>query len=276
MIEENKPKLITFDGEARSGKGTIVQLTKDYLRDECGFKVMLIDRGQAFRALVVAASRDGVDMEDPHAIDAFLDNPTNLEYATQFVRDVYRMPKEERDALLYTNEVGENSAKIGARPASQEFVIGLTMRWVEKAGAEGYDVILVDGRALENIAREMAQDGLCDYRMGLYFICDATVGARRTLGYAMIPYDSLDDQQLSKVTSFVQQITERNERDKQRTVERLTPPQGAVVHHIPHIELSEQENTQHPPMIIIDTSSDVSKEEMSRPVAELVGRKLRE
>lgn len=31
------------------------------------------------------------------------------------------MPKHDRELLLYTNEVGENSAKIGARPLSQIF-----------------------------------------------------------------------------------------------------------------------------------------------------------
>ena len=42
------PKLITFDGDARSGKGTIVSLVKDYLRDVDHRKVMLIDAGQVF------------------------------------------------------------------------------------------------------------------------------------------------------------------------------------------------------------------------------------
>ena len=65
-------KLVTFDGEARSGKGTVVQATKDYLRDECGYSVMLIDAGQVFRVLVVGATRAGVDMDNPDAIDAFL------------------------------------------------------------------------------------------------------------------------------------------------------------------------------------------------------------
>ena len=69
MTDFLPPRLITFDGEARSGKGTIVQFTKDYLRDELGLKVMLIDRGQTFRTLVVAATRAGVDLDDAEAIE---------------------------------------------------------------------------------------------------------------------------------------------------------------------------------------------------------------
>jgi cytidylate kinase len=70
MNQNMVPKVVTFDGEARSGKGTIAQATKDYLRDECGYEVMLIDRGQTFRVLVVAAANAGVDLDAPEAIDA--------------------------------------------------------------------------------------------------------------------------------------------------------------------------------------------------------------
>ena len=72
------PKLVTFDGEARSGKGTIVQMTKAYLRDERGYNPMLIDRGQAFRSLVVAAQRASVDIDSPDSIDDFLNNQVVL------------------------------------------------------------------------------------------------------------------------------------------------------------------------------------------------------
>ena len=266
------PKLVTFDGEARSGKGTIVQATKDYLRDECGLNVMLIDRGQAFRALVVAATQRGVDVHDPAQIDAFLADEANLEYATQFVKDVYHMTKDERDALLYTNEVGENSAKIGARAASQIFVIGLTKKWMKDADNEGYDVVLIDGRALEAIACEMDHEKTCEYVLGLYFTCDATVGARRTLGYAATPYDELDETQKTEVDAFVVQINARNHADKTREVERLIPPAGAVTYALPDLPKTLASSPR--PMLILDTSAELSKEAMAKPVARLVAQAL--
>lgn len=261
------PKLVTFDGEARSGKGTIVQATKDYLRDECGYKVMLIDRGQTFRVLVVAATRAGVDMDDPEGIDAFLANEKNVSECVQFVKDVYHMEKTKRDGLLYTNEVGENSAKIGARPASQSFVADLTKKWVRDAGEEGFQVVLIDGRALEAIAAEMDAEGLCEYVLGLYFICDARVGARRTLGYANIPYDSLSVNQKADVDALVQQIDMRNKRDKERDVERLAHPEGAVTAILPDIPTLQGGAR---PMIIVDTSAKITKQEMSLPVARAI------
>lgn len=265
------PRLVTFDGEARSGKGTVVQATKDYLRDECGYKVMLIDRGQTFRVLVVAAAQAGVDLNDVAALDAFLTDETNIAACVQFVKDVYHMAKDEREALLYTNEVGENSAKVGARPASQKFVADLTKKWLHDAGQEGYEVVLIDGRALENIACEMHAEGLCDYCLGLYFVCDAVVGARRTLGYAAAPYDQLDQAARARVDELVTQIHVRNRRDQERDVERLVAPADTPVSRLPEIAESTRSDQ---PMYIIDTSAELTKEAMSLPVAKLVAARL--
>lgn len=266
------PKLVTFDGEARSGKGTIVQATKDYLRDECGYNVMLIDRGRTFRVLVVAASRAEVDMSDANAIDRFLSDEKNVAECVQFVKDVYHMEKDERDALLYTNEIGENSAKIGARPASQAFVADLTKKWLHDAGDEGFQVVLVDGRSLEKIGAEMHQEGLCDYKLGLYFTCDAVVGARRTLGFASKSYESLSDDEKQQVDELIVQIDERNMRDKEREVERLAPPAAAPIFILPDVPAFEKTDSR--PMAIIDTSAEITKEAMSLPVAKYTAAAL--
>jgi len=260
--------LITFDGEARSGKGTIVQITKDYLRDERGYKVMLIDRGQTFRVLVVAAERAGVDLDSPVALDAYLENEENSTLCVQFVKDVYHMTKAERDALLYTNTVGVNSAKVGARPASQEFVKMLTKKWVRDAGEEGYEIVLVDGRALETVSREMDVEGLCDYRMGLYFICDAKISARRTLGYAKTPYEELSSDEKAAVDQLVEQIETRNYSDRHNRANdehRLVPPVGALTYVLPN--MPSVAKSDGIPMYIIDTSAELTKERMSLPVA---------
>ncbi|MGB4762167.1 MAG: hypothetical protein WBP12_02295, partial [Candidatus Saccharimonas sp.] len=143
------PKLVTFDGEARSGKGTVVGLVKDYLRDERGHKVMLIDAGQVFRVLVVEMMQAGVNLDAPEQIDAYLSDDGNVMRGVQFVKQVYRMPKQKREVLLYTHEVSANSAKVGARGLSQAFKDNLLRKWLSDARMEGFDAVLLDGRALE-------------------------------------------------------------------------------------------------------------------------------
>jgi cytidylate kinase len=271
-MEKNPlPILITFDGEARSGKGTIVQATKDYLRDNKNLKVMLIDAGQVFRVLVVAASRAGVDLNDPDAIDAFLSDDANAESAVQLVKDVYHMSKEDRDDLLYTNEVGENSAKVGARPLSQDFKDMLLKKWLRDARSDGYQVVLLDGRALDEVGSRLASEGLCDFPLGLYFICDAEVGARRTLGFAGRLYDELSSEEKAAVDKLIDQIIVRNVADRIRPVQPLVRP-DTEVSKLPTI--AQPSLTSGRPMYLVDTSANLTKQEMSDPVIELVSRSL--
>ncbi|CAN5395238.1 hypothetical protein BH10PAT4_BH10PAT4_4490 [soil metagenome] len=263
------PILITFDGEARSGKGTIVQATKDYLRDIEKRNVMLIDAGQVFRVLVVAATRAGINLDNSDAIDAFLGDDTNVQNCVQLVKDVYHMEKEERDELLYTNEVGHSSAKIGARPLSQQFKDNLLKRWLMDARTDGVDVVLLDGRALEEVGAALEDDSLCYFRLGLYFICDSIVGARRTLGFANRLYDDLDDNEKASVDALVSQINARNEADEKRAVQPLVRPSGVAISHLPSIEPNHRDGR---PMFLLDTSAEMSKLDMSDPVIELVSQ----
>lgn len=267
-MEKNPlPILITFDGEARSGKGTIVQATKDYLRDTKERKVMLIDAGQVFRVLVVAATRAGVNLDDPDAIDAFLQDDKNAEDSVQLVKEVYHMTKQERDDLLYTNQVGENSAKVGARPLSQYFKDELLKKWLRDARDEGYEIVLLDGRALDEVGSRLESEGLCDFRAGLYFICDEQVGARRTLGFAGKQYEELSDQEKASVNALVEQIKLRNQADRIRPVQPLVRPNTAVS-ALPTIAEPSSETGR--PMYLVDTSADMTKLEMAVPVTELV------
>jgi cytidylate kinase len=266
------PKLITFDGEARSGKGTIVQATKDALRDDYGYHVMLIDGGQVFRCLVVAASRAGVDLNNPSAIDVFLEDDENAEACVHFVKDVYHMSKSERDSLLYTNQVGADSAKIGARPLSQAFKDELLKKWLRDARVEGFEVVLLDGRALEETGTMLENEGLCNFIMGLYFTCDATVGAMRTLGFAGRRYEELSPTLAKSVDELVAQIEARNKADRERAVQPIVPPKNAPILHLPDIGEIEVPNGRF--MATVNTSTSMNKTQMSAPIAALTASVL--
>ena len=266
MTTNSLPLLFTFDGQARSGKGTVVHAVKRSLQNR-GIKTMLIDAGQVFRVLVVSAGHHGVDMESPDAIDAFLNDDAMLHETTELVKKVYAMPHDERDALLYTLKVGENSAKIGARPKSQEFKDGLLRKWLTDAVHEGYEVVLLDGRALEEVGSMLDAEGYCVYDMGLYFVCQAEIGARRTLGFAARSYDELTDKERRQVDALITQIDARNRSDAERKVQPIVPPENAPVCLLPEFEF-----TYHPgerQMLIIDTSAELTKNDMVSPVVRM-------
>lgn len=268
-MDDHLPKLITFDGDARSGKGTIVSLVKDYLRDELHHQVMLIDAGQVFRVLAVAMSEAGVDLDDPDAIDAYLKTNDNAEHCVQRVKEVYYMTKDERDELLYTQQVSVDSAKIGARPLSQSFKDDLLRKWLRDARVEGFDVVLLDGRALGEVGGMLEREGLCDYVLELFFVCDPIISARRTLKLMDAEYDDLPDMQREAVDELVEQITTRNRADRTRAVQPVVEPVGAPRYLVS--ELPETLPAHTPcPAVIIDRSVELPRETMAQPVIRLI------
>ncbi len=247
-------------------------MTKDALRDSYGHKVMLIDAGQVFRCLVVAATNRSVDLDNAVAIDAFLGNNESAEACVQFVKAVYHMEKIDREALLYTNDVSVGSAKIGARPLSQAFKDELLKKWLRDARVEGYEIVLLDGRALEETGAMLERADLCDFNIGLYFTCDAMVGALRTLGFAGKTYETLTDKEKIAVDSLVIQINERNDADRLRAVQPIVPPNNAPIFLLPDITTDKPSESRF--MATIDTSASMSKQEMSDPVIRLIVSKL--
>ncbi len=263
------PKLVTFDGEARSGKGTIVSLVKDHLRDIRHHKVMLIDAGQVFRVLVVAMTEQGVDLDDAAAMDQYLSNPDNERHAVARVKAVYHMTKSEREALLYTPEIGVNSAKVGGRPLSQAFKDKLVRKWLRDARVEGFDIVLLDGRALDEVGSMLEREGLCQYVLGMFFVCDPRVSAQRTLGLMPKPYDELDDTTRESVDQLIAQIESRNQADRERTVHPVIPPAHASRYLVSELPSVLPPTNGHP-SVIVDRSIELPFATMAEPVIRLI------
>lgn len=256
------PILVSFDGQARSGKGTIVHAVKRSLLER-GYKTMLIDAGQVFRVLVVSLAQHGVDSDSPEAIDAFLSDEQMLSETAALVKKVYEMDHPERDALIYTLEVGANSANVAKRPKSQDFKDGLLKKWLSDARVEGYEIVLLDGRALTEVGQMLEDEGFCDFRYELYFTCDAQMGARRTLGFAGKSYESLNEDARARIDALVEQINTRNRADAERAIQPVVPPAGASSYTLPDFD---HKPTGGREMMIIDTSGEMTKQQMVEPI----------
>jgi len=224
---------------------------------------MLIDAGQVFRVLVVSLAQHGIDSNSPEAVDAFLSDNQMLSDTALLVKKVYEMDHPERDALIYTLEVGANSAKVATRPKSQEFKDGLLKKWLSDAREEGYEIVLLDGRALTEVGQMLEDEGYCDFRYELYFTCDAQMGAMRTLGFAGKRYGSLTGDAKTRVDALVEQINARNASDAERAIQPVVPPQGAPRYTLPDFN---HQPTGGREMMIIDTSSEMTKEQMVGPI----------
>ena len=71
---------------------------------------------------------------------------------------------------------------------------------------------------------------------------------------------------------LVAQINARNESDRVREVQPIVVPQGAPIFMLPDVAIPEEHIGRF--MAIIDTSADMTKQQMSQPVATLIAAVL--
>ena len=139
-----------------------------------------------------------------------------------------------------------------------------------------YDVVLLDGRALEETGAMLVSHGLCELDVGLYFVCDAEMGARRTLGLASKTYQELREFEKIEVDTLMRQIEVRNHADRVRTVQPVKPPEQAQHWLLPNSIDYKASSQTTPVFYTVDTSADMSKAAMTQPVCRFLGSYLRE
>ncbi|MGK2896231.1 MAG: (d)CMP kinase [Candidatus Saccharimonadales bacterium] len=270
-VETTQMKLITVEGEARSGKGTATRAIVEVL-SLAGHKVRVVDQGQKFRALAVCAIRSGVDTEDGTSLQQFLAAKDTLPRMLSLLDDLHGVSDAERDAVLYTQEIGTASSMVGAQAVSQQLAIDLLTAQVEKAIRDGVEVLVIDGRAMSQKAEHFEQTLPVTLALGLHFRTWAVVAARRMTGI-MTPEVELVEKERESLRIAAEEVTKRNESDRNRAVYPLIDPGNAV-----RIDLTRvQDGIPGDLMIdvlaarqvLIDTSrSNVAQ--MTKPVIELV------
>jgi hypothetical protein len=90
----------------------------------------------------------------------------------------------------------------------------------------------------------------------------------RTLGFAAMQYDHLDATDRQTVDQLTAQIIERNRADRERAVQPIVPPAGAPRLTLPDLPVTHPQSVRL--MATIDTSADMTKQQMYEPVVALV------
>lgn len=271
-------RIITFEGEARSGKGTSVRAVREALQ-EAGCNVFFIDQGQKFRAFARLALDRKIPLEDQTAVTEFLQDPTMRDEMLELLKTVSHMEQPEIDALLYTQEVATGAAQIGMNPRSQHLLVDVLFDQVRNIVAEEKpDVILVDGRDMANKGRKMAEEGIADFLLGFYFRCDTAIAARRTEGI-FVEMDKMNVDEKLQLLDAITRISDRNRQDALRSVHPMREPANAYPLHTGAFHLDDQEfvtqaakSALDSGVVSIDTSYTRSVEEMTGPVVALTKR----
>lgn len=268
--ESNIPILLTVQGQARSGKGTLAgALLTDLSQD---FNAHLIDQGLKFRIIAERYLNDGGDIEDIDAIGSYLESD-GYNTVLERLSDVARMEKPEKEATFYTPEINNASGMVGKSAIAQAKAIELLIDEV-KNEAKNREIIILDGRAMLEKGRKLEAMGIVRFPLAIDVKCSSLVAAQRITDLVK-PVEELSLEESRRLLIQVSDIDKRNSSDARRKVYPSLPISGAfefdVTHDHTEDELAEAcEEAFANGALSLDNSYTRKKDEFTVPAILLV------
>lgn len=188
--------VITIDGPAASGKGTVAKIVAARL----GFHYL--DSGALYRVTALAALNLGIDMGDAHAVSRVAQD-----LDVQFVGEKVILAQEDVSSLVRTEEIGKLASKIAAFP---ELRVALLKRQRDFQKAPG---LVTDGRDMGSVVFPNAI---------LKVFLTAQVELRAERRYKQLILNNLiDGVQPGILADLLVELQKRDEQDSQRAVAPL-------------------------------------------------------
>jgi len=201
--------VITVDGPAASGKGTIAAAVARAL----GFHYL--DSGALYRLVALKASRAGVDLADAPALAA-LAAALDVQFATGSVR----LDGEEVATAIRAETVSGGASRVAVHPAVRTALIGRQRSFRQSPG------LVADGRDMGTVV-------FPDAPLKVFLTATAEERARRR-------HKQLIEKGLSDtLDSLLRDIRERDARDSGRAAAPLVPALDAVLLDTTHLTIDD-------------------------------------
>ena len=219
MVSDNP--VITIDGPAASGKGTLAQR----LSADLGFN--LLDSGLLYRIVAFTASLEQLPLQDAKMLEAFIrdrlrfkinvepsrDASNGIYEAYIFkqvgVEDIVSINNRNVNLELRSQETGVNSSVVSAIPEVRKLLIPVQRSMRTPPG------LVADGRDMGTVV-------FPDARIKFYLDASVEIRARRRLEQLKKHSDA------SLIEDMMMEIKQRDERDRTRNVAPLVAANDAI------------------------------------------------
>lgn len=198
-----KPVNIAIDGPSGAGKSTIARI----LAKRLGY--IYVDTGALYRALGFALLEEGVDIQDPEAVEARL---PGLRVSLAHGENGQRVFVGERDVsdLIRTPAISMAASAVSAQPAVRAFLLRLQQDMAEK------NCVIMDGRDIGTVVLPRAQ-----VKIFLFASAEDRAGRR----YAEL----LEKGQTVTFEEVLADMKKRDWDDAHRAIAPLKPAEDAVL-----------------------------------------------
>ena len=199
------PVVITIDGPSGSGKGTVAGMLATKLQWQ------LLDSGALYRVLALAADKHAVPLDHEDALEV-LAVGLDVEFGVDVESNSQRILLENQDVTdeIRNETVGAHASQIAALPGVRA---GLLRRQHEFRQAPG---LIADGRDMGTVV-------FADAPLKVFLTASAEERARRR-------YLQLKDKgETVTLTSLLEEIRARDERDTNRSIAPLKPADDAII-----------------------------------------------
>ncbi len=197
--------VITIDGPSGAGKGTIcVKLAK-----ALGWP--LLDSGAIYRVLALGAMNHNIDNSDIIGLCEYASN-IDISFPLGDDNDLVGVILEGNDISdeIRTEKCGNLASKVAVIPEIREILLQRQRNFAVLPG------LVADGRDLGTVVFPQAN-------LKIYLVASAEIRAQRR-------YKQLKDKGYNvNLASLLEEITERDRRDSERTASPLKPADDAII-----------------------------------------------
>ena len=201
--------VIAIDGPSASGKGTVAQLVAKNL----GFHYL--DSGALYRIVAFATQQKKVDWDDADAVAACA-KTLNIE----FIQDYVYLNTQEISAHIRTELMGKGASKVAVHAPLRAALINLQHSFCKAPG------LVADGRDMGTVVFKHAQ-------LKIFLTASTEIRAERR--YRQL----LAKNQRANYQNILQDLAERDARDKSRASAPLLMADDAIYLETDHVSIND-------------------------------------